>query len=259
MFDKRISPIYRNKMEFVRDNIGKPKKVLDVGCGYGEHYTIFQTPGIKYHGIDIDKEALRNFKIGTYTNAENIPFESNKFDLAICIDVIEHTDNPDKVVKEINRVLRFGGRLIITVPHYFFPATYDPINAILRIFNKKIPIGMWAWGHKRLYTKDSFKKILEKNNFRIIKFSGGSHGFIAIFVNYLPYIGTYIIAPVLKHLGFRKFATFKTYKKTKTSPIYRIYTYLNYIDKKHFSNSTPITLYALVEKDRPPDSGKLYK
>jgi len=119
MFDKRISPIYRNKMSFVEENINsihKAKKLLDVGCGYGDYFHIYKKNKTKFTGIDTDKEAIKNIKEAVFCDAADIKLKSNQFDTAVCVDVIEHVDDPDKVVKEICRTLKKGGKLIGRCP-----------------------------------------------------------------------------------------------------------------------------------------------
>jgi len=129
-------------------------KILDIGCGTGGVSEIFN----KDHnviGLDSDKDAIefaskRGIKVKR-GNAENLPFEKESFDIVLCLDVIEHTNDDKKVVNEIYRVLKKGGNTIIAVPAFNF-----------------------LWGeaddlsfHKRRYTKNSILKLL--NKFIIIK------------------------------------------------------------------------------------------
>jgi SAM-dependent methyltransferase len=56
-----------------------------------------------------------------------LPFRSNTFDTVLCTSVLEHVDNAEYAIAEISRVLKPGGRLLITVP-FFYPeheAPYD--------------------------------------------------------------------------------------------------------------------------------------
>lgn len=52
-------------------------------------------------------------------DAEHLTLEDESFDTALCIEVIEHTTSPHAIVSEIHRVLRPGGRLLLTVPFVF--------------------------------------------------------------------------------------------------------------------------------------------
>ena len=58
---------------------------------------------------------------GTYncdlhTDIEDIPFEDNTWDAVICLEVLEHVDNPFKAISELYRVLKPGGMLLLTTP-----------------------------------------------------------------------------------------------------------------------------------------------
>ena len=118
-------------------------------------------------------------------DARKLPFKKNMFDAALCIDVIEHIDNDKQVISEISRVLKRNGQLVISVPNQDFPLTYDPVNYILKSFNKHIPIGIWGFGHKRIYSQHNFKRLLEDNGFKIAKSKRLTHNFAGLFENYI--------------------------------------------------------------------------
>lgn len=231
---KNISPIYQNKYEFVENNIKnimKNKKVLDVGCGYGEYLQLYQKRGFKVTGIDIDKKAIKDVKNAKYGSVTNLPFKNRSFDIINCIDVLEHVYDEEKSFSEISRVIKKGGILIMTVPNASFPITYDPINKLLSIFKKHIKIGIWHWGHKKLYSKENLFQMLNKYNFKIAKYEQKSHLFTALFVNYIPYI-------------IDKFILKGTYKEGKKSPplflIKKVYKVLNSIDQCFFKKFSGI-------------------
>ncbi|MFH8093007.1 MAG: class I SAM-dependent methyltransferase [Candidatus Aenigmatarchaeota archaeon] len=104
--------------------------VLDVGCGSGRFIRLLSSLVKEIHGIDISEEALKiakNMKIKNASlkkgSALKIPYGNNFFDKVICIDVIEHIRDDEKVLKEIKRVLKKGGEGII-----YFPKGFDPIH-----------------------------------------------------------------------------------------------------------------------------------
>ena len=53
------------------------------------------------------------------SDATALPFAANQFDIAICTEVLEHVPDPDLVIREMYRVLRVGGKTIITVPFLY--------------------------------------------------------------------------------------------------------------------------------------------
>ena len=89
-------------------------KILDVGCGSnpeGTHNLDLYVGETPHHKHNINPEKLPNFKQG---NAENLPYEDDEFDLTILSHVLEHTENPMEVIKELYRV---SSRAIIRVPN----------------------------------------------------------------------------------------------------------------------------------------------
>jgi SAM-dependent methyltransferase len=136
----------------------KEPKILDIGCGTGKNIGFFGQIGLTW-GIDSSPEAIRfckkrgvkNIKSGT-GNATG--FGSSTFDLVTLLDVLEHTDE-DKTLKEINRILKPNGLLVITVPA--FPWLWSKWDQVLR--------------HRKRYTQKSLISILLKNNLKVLKSS----------------------------------------------------------------------------------------
>lgn len=107
------------------------KKVLDVGCGVS---TILHFIAGERYGIDpLADEYLKMYEYPPGISVqkgvgENIPFPDDFFDVVFCSNVLDHTDNPRKVVEEIARVLKSKGYFISTV--YIFGKTFkrDPAH-----------------------------------------------------------------------------------------------------------------------------------
>ena len=98
----------------------KNNQILDVGCGTGIIMKMMQKYGTTY-GIDASKLAidfckkrnLKNLKLG---KIESLPYKNNQFDIVTCLDLLYHKEVKDdlKALKELSRVLKKGGRLLIT-------------------------------------------------------------------------------------------------------------------------------------------------
>lgn len=139
------------------------KKVLEVGIGHGGFSDILQTHGITdYAGVDIDQSlvdhAQKNHPDHTYFTADicedTLPDRlGDKFDSVICFNVIEHIKEDDKAIKNMLRVLKPGGYLLLFAPA--FPILYSDMDSLA--------------GHYRRYTKKSFlKAVPEKKRKNII-------------------------------------------------------------------------------------------
>src|ERR1035437_5812332 len=90
-------------------------KLLDVGCGSEPYRSLFTVD--TYIGLDIDSDASRQRGVADQLYDGGVfPFSDGAFDPALCNQVLEHVFNPDVFLGEIARVLKPGGRLLLTVP-----------------------------------------------------------------------------------------------------------------------------------------------
>ena len=96
-------------------------KVLDVGAGTCPYRTLFSHCDYKTHDFKkLEKIELKDTKgygrIDYVSDITNISVDDASFDVVICTEVLEHTPEPAKVIAEIARILRTGGRLFLTAP-----------------------------------------------------------------------------------------------------------------------------------------------
>jgi len=99
------------RLAFVRSNIKKDDSVLDVGCGKGRYVkniSCLSKNAIDIVEVDIGDDIL--FSIGSCLN---IPFDDNEFDKIICAEAIEHAVFQDLAIKEMIRVVKKGGSILI--------------------------------------------------------------------------------------------------------------------------------------------------
>ncbi|MCD6522208.1 MAG: class I SAM-dependent methyltransferase [Candidatus Diapherotrites archaeon] len=95
-------------------------KILDVGMGTGlfEDYLKGKGIHVDVKGIEIDKKMMDEARKKGYDvalgSAEELPFESNSFDLVICIDTIHAVRDKERAIREIMRVLKPNGYALIT-------------------------------------------------------------------------------------------------------------------------------------------------
>ncbi len=92
--------------------------VLDVGAGESP-WREWLPPGSVYQGIDIenaDDYGMRRQPDVVYYDGKTIPFEDGRFDGAICIEVLEHVEDPVSFMAELARVLKPQATLLLTVP-----------------------------------------------------------------------------------------------------------------------------------------------
>ena len=123
--------------------IDSTETVLNVGCGDGVQAITYLNHFKKMVGVDIDGPSLQTarevadyYKIDNLelieANVENIPL-SEQFDKVLAIDIIEHVIHPDLLAKEINRLIKDDGELLIT-----FPAMHDKWEHFFQFVGRKI-------------------------------------------------------------------------------------------------------------------------
>ncbi|MCX6707672.1 MAG: class I SAM-dependent methyltransferase [Candidatus Woesearchaeota archaeon] len=191
-----------SRLKNVVSSLGRGRFVLNVGCSEGYYDTWLMKRFSKVIGIDMNMNDLivaKRRNPGTsyiLASAAYLPFKEKVFDEVICVDVLEHVKEDSKAVFEIGRVLKKGKNLIVTVPNMNFPFSYDPVNRVLMMFGKKLPIGLWGFGHLRLYSEQSLKDILSRNSFKVTGIRRMLHFFCGIFENY--YLVN-LLQPFTKH------------------------------------------------------------
>lgn len=100
------------------------KKVLDIGCGNGELICMLAEKGHKCVTLDLSKNRLAKFKsrakkLGVTQiqgDSTNIPLQDSSIDIIMCSEVLEHIKDYEKVLKQMNRILKPHGRIVVSVP-----------------------------------------------------------------------------------------------------------------------------------------------
>ncbi|MDB9529148.1 bifunctional 2-polyprenyl-6-hydroxyphenol methylase/3-demethylubiquinol 3-O-methyltransferase UbiG [Oscillatoria sp. CS-180] len=154
-------------------------KVLDVGCGGGYTCEFLARQGAIVTGIDQSAACIEaakihaqvmGFEIAYYAGmAEEMPFAANQFDVVICVDVLEHVQNPAATIAEIGRVLKPGGLFCFDTINRTWQSRWLMIW-LLEDLLRKIPRGLHDW-HKFL-PPEELKGLLEKNDFLDVKIHG---------------------------------------------------------------------------------------
>lgn len=151
----------RDRVMSLIQQLCKRKKpvIADIGCGTGKNVETFNSIGTAW-GVDPSKDAitfckkrkLKNLKLGTI---EKTGFKDSSLDIVTILDVLEHIDDENRAIKELKRILKKDGMLVLTVPAF-----------------------SWLWSqwdvvlhHKRRYTTQEVTALLEKHGFVIKKIS----------------------------------------------------------------------------------------
>jgi len=153
----------------------KGEHVLDLACGDGTVASFLQEKlNIKVIGVDISntaiKQAGKNGVEAYVVDAEgNLPFKDNTFDVVFWGDNIEHLFDPFQTLKEIKRVLKSDGRLVLSCPNmgYWRYRLYYFLNGQLPD-TEWTGLPPWAWSHIRFFNISILKLFLKEAGFKKI-------------------------------------------------------------------------------------------
>ncbi len=89
-------------------------EVLDIGCGNKPYEQLFAGVSTSYTGCDVIQSSQN--KVDVLCEAVDLKFPDQKFDTAFSTQVIEHVEDPFRMLSEANRVLKPGGIIIVSAP-----------------------------------------------------------------------------------------------------------------------------------------------
>jgi SAM-dependent methyltransferase len=120
--------VRRPLVEWLRAQDVAGARTLDVGCGDRPYAELF--PGAV--GFDVPG----NPHADLHGSLESIPVDDASFDVALCLQVLEHVPDPAAAVRELHRVVRPGGRVLLST-HGVYPFHPNPDD-------------LWRWTHQGL-------------------------------------------------------------------------------------------------------------
>ncbi|MFX1252638.1 MAG: class I SAM-dependent methyltransferase [Promethearchaeota archaeon] len=172
---------YHIAIELLKQKVDPGKKILDIGCSGGliRKYLLEEGVDLEYYGLDLIFEALRSNKrhhidVKLFNaSATELPFQDETFEYIISCETLEHIPDTITTLKEIFRVLKPQGRVVLSVPNYGNPAL-AAIAKFYRVFLKNPHFAMGEQVFEHHFTTEYLDNLFQKLSFRIID-SIGAH------------------------------------------------------------------------------------
>jgi SAM-dependent methyltransferase len=163
---------WRRRRALLLREVNPGERVLDLGCGSGRFVAALRDAGADPVGVELAQAALQRAR-GNVPGADlrlvapdgTLPLGHGEVDLVWCSEVLEHVPDTIAFLTEVRRVLRRGGRLLMTVPDHgrlkrtllaltHYDAHYDPLGE-----------------HVRFYTRRSLTRALQATGFEAVALS----------------------------------------------------------------------------------------
>jgi methionine biosynthesis protein MetW len=186
--------------------------VLDCGCNNGElTFEVAKRIGTKHiYGIDVLEENViaaraRGIEVYQHDLNERLPFSDETFDVVHANHIIEHLSDTDLFIRELYRVLKFGGYGVISTPNLssvhtilYLMCARQPVNFTV---SDEVVVGGWKAAyphflpgpaHRRLFTFGALAGLCKYHGFHVEKSKGSG------FYPFPPYISR-VLTRILKY------------------------------------------------------------
>jgi 2-polyprenyl-3-methyl-5-hydroxy-6-metoxy-1,4-benzoquinol methylase len=142
------------RRDFLLAGVAPGERVLDIGCGEGAFTAALHAAGTRPSGIDVATEPLRRARrtrpeLDFRQTDGPLPFAAAEFDVAWAGELLEHVQDGTALLDEVRRVLRPGGRLLVSTPDHprrrvlglalsraAFERHFDPRSDHVRFFTR---------------------------------------------------------------------------------------------------------------------------
>jgi len=151
----------RFRVKRLAGSLPRGARVLDVGCGRGVMLRALLDLGYEAHGVEISTEAAAGADpratVHIAPDLTQAALPDQFFDAVILWHVLEHLPHPDRVLAELHRILKPGGRLILAVPNY---ASWQARLMKSHWFHLDLPRPLYH------FTPRTLKRLLQQSGFR---------------------------------------------------------------------------------------------
>lgn len=167
-------PFSPDRNEVVNSLIQNKGTFLDIGVGEGKQLSMVENKFKNRFGIDISpvrikhlksQKHLKNVNLSTQNIEEGTNFKTGQFDTITMVAVLEHVFDPYKTLREIHRILKQNGELILEVPNIGW--LYPRISLLMGRFPITSTDPGFDGGHIHYFEIHNLAKLLEECGFRV--------------------------------------------------------------------------------------------
>ena len=165
---RKMMPDTTRRYQFIKKIIPKKSRVLEIGSGHGFFLEIMKTNGFDIIGYDISKEQRKKSKKITNVPVYDVNMSEkislgDKFDIVISFHTLEHIADPITLLKNIKKLLKPKGKILIEVPNS------DDFHLKLNKFYKEF---YWERAHIHYFNPKILKNVIQKSGFKNIRIVG---------------------------------------------------------------------------------------
>lgn len=167
--ESKIQDFDLPRVKRIVEAVGRNKKVLDLGCWDGKISNLIKKNDNKVIGVDLSIKALmlphRNIDV-VCADVERLAFKSETFDAVVGGEIIEHIFDTSGFLKEIRRVLKKSGVLVLSTPNLASLSNRTRMLLGMDLPAMEVELEDKS-GHIRFFTFASLKRLLLKNGYRV--------------------------------------------------------------------------------------------
>jgi len=165
---KMMNPIVNKSADLIESKINTGMgRLLDVGCAYGFFLHEMKSRGWQVEGVEISGTGRQysQDKCGVHVYSQPLEYldiPENSFDVVTMFYLIEHVNNPLVLLREVNRILKPGGLILLRWPHT------TPIVRILGPLSRKLDIYHTPY-HLYDFSPETMKILLSITDFKNVE------------------------------------------------------------------------------------------
>lgn len=151
-----------------------PKRIFDLGCGYGAVANELANRGFQVIGVDPSREGIEqarksyiNLQLEEGSTEADLAAKYGRFPIVLSLEVIEHVYAPRKFARRVWDLLEPGGLAILSTPYHGYLK-----NIVLAVSNKmdRHFTALWDHGHIKFWSVRTLGRLLRETGFSDLKF-----------------------------------------------------------------------------------------